>query len=126
MNKTLFLLTIFFYLKILVVCFRLILFQTCQEARTYINSKHFMLHFEQSFYYILKQLNKSSLINSAKVCPPKMMCKDEREDSTDINNNNSTNAQVKESWQDFVPSIIIPFWPNEATEWYLRKRKTRR
>ena len=86
-----------------------------------------MHHFEQSFYYVLKQLNKASLINSAKVCAPKMMCKDERQDDpqhfTDMNNNNSP---IKESWEDFLPSIAVPFWPNEATEWYLRKRKAQR
>ena len=86
-----------------------------------------MHHFEQSFYYVLKQLNKASLINSAKVCAPKMMCKDERQDDpqhfTDMNN---INSPVKESWEDFLPSIAVPFWPNEATEWYLRKRKAQR
>ena len=90
------------------------------------NSKYFMLHFEQSFYYVLKQLNKSSLINSAKVCPPRMMCRDERADFPAIDNNNNSNASVKESWQDFVPSIAVPFWPDEAIEWYLRKRKSQR
>ena len=83
-----------------------------------------MHHFEQSFYYVLKQLNKASLINSAKVCAPKMMCKDERQDDTDENNNH--NAPIKESWEDFLPSIAVPFWPKEATEWYLRKRKAQR
>ena len=94
-----------------------------QEARTYVNSKYFMVHFEQSFYYVLKQLKKASMLNSAKVCPPKMMCKDEREDYASIDMNNNDSASVKESWQDFVPSIAVPFWPEEAIEWYLRKRK---
>ena len=84
-----------------------------------------MLHFEESFYYVLKQLNKSSMINSAKICPPRMMCKDERDDfaSTDTNNNIPL---VKELWEDFVPSVTVPFWPEEAIEWYLRKRKQQR
>ena len=85
-----------------------------------------MLHFEQSFYYVLKQLKKSSLINSAKVCPPKMMCKDERDDFPVVDSNNNSNPSVKESWQDFVPSVTVPFWPDEAREWYIRKRKQQR
>ena len=56
-----------------------------------------------------------------------MMCKDERQDDPqvfiDMNNNNSP---IKESWEDFLPSIAVPFWPKEATEWYLRKRKAQR
>ena len=54
-----------------------------------------------------------------------MMCKDERDDiaSTDTNNNIPL---VKESWEDFVPSVTVPFWPEEAIEWYLRKRKQQR
>ena len=56
-----------------------------------------------------------------------MMCRDERADFPAIdNNNNNSNASVKESWQDFVPSIAVPFWPDEAIEWYLRKRKSQR
>ena len=55
-----------------------------------------------------------------------MMCRDERNDFPAIDNNNNSTASVKESWQDFVPSIAVPFWPDEAIEWYLRKRKAQR
>ena len=85
-----------------------------------------MLHFEESFYYVLKQLNKASMINSAKICPPKMMCKDERDDNAPTDANNNSSSLVKESWQDFIPSVTVPFWPEEAIEWYLRKRKQQR
>ena len=85
-----------------------------------------MLHFEESFYYVLKQLDKASMINSAKVIPPKMMCKDERDDNATTDGNNNDSLLVKESWQDFIPSIAVPFWPDEAIEWYIRKRKQQR
>ena len=55
-----------------------------------------------------------------------MMCKDERDDNVETDANNNSTPFVKESWQDFVPSITVPFWPDEAIEWYLRKRKQQR
>ena len=66
------------------------------------------------------------MINSAKICPPKMMCKDERDDNAPTDANNNSSSLVKESWQDFIPSVTVPFWPEEAIEWYLRKRKQQR
>ena len=99
-----------------------------KEQRTYINSKDFMLHFERSFYFILKQLEQPSLINSAKVFPPKMICRAERDDCFSYAEHQSSNDDsiVKESWQDFLPSISVPFWPDEAIEWYLRSPKERK
>ena len=85
-----------------------------------------MLHFERSFYFILKQLDRSALINSAKVFPPKMICRGERDDYLPIDQNNNGSIPVKEDWQDFLPSVAVPFWPDEAIEWYLRKRKVQR
>ena len=55
-----------------------------------------------------------------------MMCKDERDDFPVVDSNNNSNPSVKESWQDFVPSVTVPFWPDEAIEWYIRKRKQQR
>ena len=54
------------------------------------------------------------------------MCKDERDDNAPTDATNNSSSLVKESWQDFVPSVTVPFWPEEAIEWYLRKRKQQR
>ena len=74
-----------------------------EEERTYLTSKNFMQHFTATFYEMTRELGISEVASAAKVEGPKIICKNEKIESD----------EAKESWQDFVPCIDVPFWPGK-------------
>ncbi len=85
------------------------------ESRVYLSSRHFMQHFATQFYEVARRIGKGHLTSGARLLAPRVMCREEREGE-------DGSGVAKEAWLDFVPTVEVGFWPNEAIEWYLKTR----
>ena len=82
------------------------------EKRIYLSSRRMMLFFSNQFYEIARRLGKAHLTSSARLLAPNILCREMME-----------NSYKEQSWY-YMPSIEIPFVPDQYFEYFLRKRPT--
>ena len=80
------------------------------EKRCYLSSKRLMYFFGNQFYELARTIGKGSLTSSAKLLGPKVLCREEVE------------GTLKEAKWHFIPTIEVGHWPDDAFEFFLRKR----
>ncbi len=91
--------------------------QRDMEMKVYLGSRPFMQHFQTQFYDLARRLGKGSMTSGARVLDPRIMCREEREEG-----GGEDGSFAKESRLDFIPTVDVAFWPDEAIDWYLKKR----
>ena len=84
------------------------------ERRCYLSSKRLMYFFGNQFYELARTIGKGSLTSSAKLLGPKVLCREEME------------GTAKEAKWHFIPTIEVSHWPDDAFEFFLRKRTVMR
>ena len=84
------------------------------EKRCYLSSKRLMYFFGNQFYELARAIGKGSLTSSAKLLGPKVLCREEVE------------GTLKEAKWHFIPTIEVGHWPDDAFEFFLRKRTVMR
>ena len=84
------------------------------EKRCYLSSKRLMYFFGNQFYELARTIGKGSLTSSAKLLGAKVLCREEVE------------GTWKEAKWHFVPTIEVGHWPDDAFEFFLRKRTVMR
>ena len=84
------------------------------ERRCYLSSKRLAFFFGNQFYDLARTIGKGSLTSSAKLLGPKVLCREEME------------GTAKEAKWHFIPTIEVSHWPDDAFEFFLRKRTVMR
>ena len=64
----------------------------------YLNSRHFMHSFANSFYDLALKIGKQNLPGGARILDPRIMCHEER---------SSESSFAKEASLDFIPTIEV-------------------
>ena len=84
------------------------------EKRCYLSSKRLMYFFGNQFYELARMIGKGSLTSSAKLLGAKVLCREEVE------------GTLREAKWHFIPTIEVGHWPDDAFEFFLRKRTVMR
>ena len=84
------------------------------ERRCYLSSKRLLYFFGNQFYDLARTIGKGNLTSSAKLLGPKVLCREEME------------GTAKEAKWHFIPTIEVSHWPDDAFEFFLRKRTVMR
>ena len=84
------------------------------EKRCYLSSKRLMYFFGNQFYELARTIGKGSLTSSAKLLGAKVLCREEVE------------GTLREAKWHFIPTIEVGHWPDDAFEFFLRKRTVMR